>query len=190
MQYTESLPNEIWKDVVGYEGLYKISNLSRILCCGSGKQKRATYSKNNSHFLNQQTNKAGYKKILLTNGDKRKTYMVSRLVAIAFIPNPLNKPQVNHIDGVRSNNVVENLEWAISSENILHSFNVLNKVSCWKGMTRGKHHCSKKIKLVNTGVVYDSIISAALDNNVLPSTLSGYTKLGKFTCKKMQWEMV
>lgn len=62
----------------------------------------------------------GYLKILLTSGQRREQHLVHRLVACAFIANPENKPQVNHIDGDKTNNHVSNLEWVTQSENMLH----------------------------------------------------------------------
>ena len=77
--------------------------------------------------LKQQTNK-GYKKVeLMTNGRyTRRQFFVHRLVAEAFIPNPDNKPHVNHIDGNPSNNNVDNLEWCTPSENLIHAYRVLH----------------------------------------------------------------
>ena len=99
---------EIWKDVVGYEGLYEVSNLGRI--------KR---SKNNT-IRKQFNNFSNYRKISLRNS-KQKMYFVHRLVAQAFIPNPENKPFINHIDSCRSNNIISNLEWCTQKENMQHA---------------------------------------------------------------------
>lgn len=98
--------NEIWKDIVGYEGLYQVSNLGNVKSLnyrGTGKEKVISL-----------TNKAGYYLVSL----KRTLYRVHRLVALAFIPNPENKPFVDHINGIRSDNRVENLRWCTNKENI------------------------------------------------------------------------
>ena len=99
---------EIWKDVPGYEGVYKISNLGRVLSLKWA-------GKHGAHpdglIRKQRTDNCGYKYVNLCNHCKHKRMSVHRLVAMAFIPNPDNLPQVNHKDEVRDNNHVDNLEW-------------------------------------------------------------------------------
>ena len=100
---------EVWKDIQGYEGLYKISNFGNI------KSKSGIFKKQFISFK-------GYLRIKLSNNGEYKSYTVSRLVATAFIPNPENKPEVNHIDGNKLNNNISNLEWTTKSENAIHAF--------------------------------------------------------------------
>lgn len=96
---------ETWKDIKGYPG-YQISNLGRIWSVKSHK------------YLSPFTNNRGYKviNIIAING-KRKGELIHRLVALAFIDNPEGKPEVNHINHIRDDNRVENLEWVTHSEN-------------------------------------------------------------------------
>ena len=101
---------EIWKDVKGYEGMYCVSNFGRVK---SFKRKKAMILK---PFYNMD----GYLNVELRDSKSRKTISVHRLVAIAFVPNPLNKPQVNHIDEVKTNNNISNLEWVTQKENMNH----------------------------------------------------------------------
>lgn len=105
--------NEIWKDVEWYEWIYKVSNLWNVY---------SHYSKKYNFFQNQRHNKLWYCQINLWRYWKRKNFFIHRLVAQAFIPNQENKPQVNHINWVKTDNRVENLEWLTASENIRHAF--------------------------------------------------------------------
>lgn len=120
---------EIWESVNGYEGLYEVSNLGRVRSL-----KRAT----TSGVVLKQTVKHGYMHVCLSKEGKPSTKSVHRLVAEAFIANPMDKPVVNHLDGDKTNNAVSNLEWATYSENELHSYMVLGKKPSrpWAGKPR------------------------------------------------------
>ena len=98
---------EVWKDVPGFEGYYLISNQGRV------------FSTRTEKILREKTY-LGYKKVNLCANGKRETWSVHRLVAIAFIPNPENKPTVNHINENKADNRVENLEWATIREQNLY----------------------------------------------------------------------
>ena len=103
--------NEVWKDVVHYEGLYEVSNLGRV------RNKNTQQIKEQHSNYNKKTGKGGYMFVELWKCNKGKREYVHRLVAMAFIPNPENKPQVNHKDEVKTNNEVSSLEWTTSKEN-------------------------------------------------------------------------
>lgn len=106
---------EIWKDVVGYEGMYEVSNKGRVR---SLDRKDIRGRRVKGKYLKYKKTSRGYLSLQLCGKD----CLIHRLVAKAFIPNPENKPQVNHIDGDKSNNNVENLEWCTSSENNKHRY--------------------------------------------------------------------
>lgn len=119
---------EVWKDIKGFEGLYQISNYGRVKSLERertfGNRIRVVPEK----IINPDKKKSGYLFYhLYSGGRKEKDLYAHRLVAQAFIPNPLGKKDVNHKDGNKSNNYVENLEWATRSENIRHSYNVLKR---------------------------------------------------------------
>ncbi|AWH15268.1 NUMOD4 motif protein [Enterococcus phage vB_EfaS_AL2] len=108
---------EEWRDIKGYEGLYQVSNLGRIK---SLKRTTNNYSCNTDKILKPSFNKKGYLQLQLCKDNCAKTCRVHRLVAEAFIANHGNKPEVNHIDEDKTNNMVSNLEWVTSKENVNH----------------------------------------------------------------------
>lgn len=109
---------EIWKDIVGYEGLYQVSNTGKVKMIGREKRLwHGAKTKINAKFLNQFV-VCAYKKVKLRGFDgKTKMLSVHRLVATSFIPNPHNLPQVNHKDENKENNNVSNLEWCTAKYN-------------------------------------------------------------------------
>lgn len=119
MQKIENLPNEEWRDIPGYEGLYQVSNMGRV----KSLDRTITRSDNKVFFIPGKIRKpqlwgAGYQMIRLVNNNIAKMFTIHRLVALAFIPNPNNLPYVNHKDENRCNNKLSNLEWCTHSYNI------------------------------------------------------------------------
>lgn len=129
---------EEWKNIKGYEGLYQVSNLGRV--------RSLKYRKtNNTNILKLSIDNRGYQRICLFKNDKRKSYLVHRLVAQTFIPNSNNYTEVNHIDENPSNNCVDNLEWCDAKYNINYGTRierVRQKIIYKNGK---EHHLSKPI---------------------------------------------
>lgn len=140
---------EVWKDIKGYEGYYQASNLGRIKRLereiktrnGKGEHKRIL----KENILQGFYCPKGYVRVLLTRDKKNKTYMIHRLIAETFIPNPDNFPQVNHIDGIKNHNNVENLEWCTQSYNIKHSYEIGLRSSVDEVLKKNREKQSKKV---------------------------------------------
>lgn len=114
---------EEWRPIEGFVGIYEISNWGNVKTLTREiKDYRGTYIRKGK-ILNRYNDKAGYYKVKLYNGDASfASCPVHRLVAIHFISNPNNYPQINHIDGHPENNYVSNLEWCNISQNTIHAY--------------------------------------------------------------------
>lgn len=137
---------EMWKDVKGFEGIYQISNLGRLKVL---KRKifnekyfgNVKWVEKKEKIMKPSNDTKGYLHTVLTdNNGNKKAVKIHRLVAQAFIPNPQNKPQINHIDGNKENNNVNNLEWCTNDYNIKHS---------WKIGLRSKKTYTNIMKKIN-----------------------------------------
>lgn len=100
---------EIWKPIAGYDNRYEVSSFGRV-------------KRNDGKILFTAPNSCGYPSVKLRHNGGRKTLTVHRLVAEQFLPNPEALPQINHIDGNKLNNRVDNLEWCTASQNIFHAY--------------------------------------------------------------------
>ena len=119
---------EIWKDIPEYKGLYQVSNLGRVKSLPRIVNNGRSYGRfvlTKEKVMKQRHDKDGYLRITMTKNGKQKVISVHRLVALAFIPNNENKKQINHINGIKDDNRIENLEWCTNSENQLHSIHIL-----------------------------------------------------------------
>lgn len=114
---------ETFKDILGYEGIYKISDKGRVKSLKRIIAWNGTYKEIKERILKPGINPKGYLGVCLINDkSERKTKQIHRIVAKTFINNPKNKREVNHKDGVKINNNKSNLEWVTSSENQKHSY--------------------------------------------------------------------
>jgi hypothetical protein len=115
-----------WRDIQGYEGVYQVSKQGGI---------RRLYSKK-IKYIKPQNNQNGYATVRLFHFAEGKTFNAHRLVAKAFIPNPLNLATVNHINGVRNDNRVSNLEWSSYSDNHKHAYAKLGRKLSGRALTQ------------------------------------------------------
>lgn len=150
-----------WKPVVGYEGLYEVSNYGQVK---NVKTQKVLMPRNST----------SYSLVALFDKGKRKDVKVHRLVAKSFLPNPENKPQVNHKDGNKVNNHLSNLEWCTNSENQKHAYKTgLRIVTDYQKeiikISVSKAH-SKPVIDMQTGIKYSSLIEGCIKVNINPST--------------------
>jgi len=127
----------IWKDIKGFEGMYQAST------CGHIRNSRT------GHIMSPCLNRKGYPQTSLWKNKKGHSKTIHRHVAETFIPNPENKPQVNHIDGNKLNNNIDNLEWNTSNENIQHAYDnglILKPTGTRNGRCTIKKEDALKIK--------------------------------------------
>lgn len=149
------MQEEIWKDIQGYEGIYQVSSLGRVKSLPrenryfnslAGKECVRHYKE---RIMKLKKNRGGYMTAHLRDEENGKEDWptVHRLVATAFIPNPNEKPTINHKDGIKVNNFLENLEWATWSENTRHAHdNGLAKSVIAKYAKKGSDHPQSKLK--------------------------------------------
>jgi len=161
---------ENWKDIEGYEG-YLISNLGnvksleKIVRCGRGNGKTIKKEK----ILKKGINSGGYELVVLTRREGKKNFSVHRLVSQTFIPNHENKKEVNHKDGNKLNNNVENLEWCTSSENQIHAF----KTGLQKILSKKVNQFDKSGKFIKS---HKSITGAGKEVNISFKTISNHLR--------------
>lgn len=150
---------EEWKPIIGYENIYEISSRSRI----RSVDRIIKHSKGpGCRFLKGKIIKPvvsvlGYSFVTLSKNGKTKTFRWHRIVALTFIPNPNNLPQVNHIDGIKTNNKISNLEWCSSKHNVHHAFET--------GLN-GSDRMKKRKVMDCRGNKFNSILEAAEKYNI------------------------
>lgn len=178
----ESLPNEEWRDVVGYEGLYQVSNLGRIkgqprVTSFGNRQKRIPL-----RILRPLVSKRGYYVVGLSRDGVTKNHNIHRLVAEAFIPNPHKKRVIDHIDTNRLNNSIDNLRWCTDKENsnnpITKEKNRRNCKAMWKnGVFENRDNMTYRqvAQYTKDGTlikVWDSIIDASRELGIDSSSIT------------------
>lgn len=157
------MQEEIWKDIPQYEGLYMASNLGRI--------KSLPKNHHSTLILKNKKTKDGYYETSLSKNGKAKFIRTHRLIAFTFIPNIENKPQINHIDGNKLNNNVNNLEWCTVQENKEHA--IRTGLQNFNGKNNPKAKSVLQYDLKGNFIKrYDTLREAMKETNVLESKIS------------------
>jgi len=148
-----------YTDIQGYNGRYKISLCGDIKCCTilKGRRKKTNIPKEVS--IKQKRGPNNYVHISMFTNGKPKQYLLHRIIAQVFIPNPETKPQINHINGIKWDNRIENLEWCTQSENMQHAYKTgLKKGYSVNPFKKGEGHTLSKLK--NEDVVQIRILAS------------------------------
>lgn len=184
------MEEEVWKDVVGYEGLYEVSNTGLVrgvdrLIFNHGSN---SFHKRSGRIMARFI-MSGYYAVSISKGNKYKATFVHRIVASAFIPNIEGKEQVNHKDFNRLNNNVENLEWVTIQENLEHRD--LHGHNAWKGKFGYDHNCGKEVEQLDENLnvinVFGSINDAGRKTSIHTSSISRTCHGGTETAGGFRW---
>ena len=179
---------EIWKDIPGFEGVYQAStlgrtrSLDRTIVRGPSKRRGAYEAKLKGRIIKPVLIKAGY--VVVPLGKSLPYNRVHQLIAETFIPNPENKPMINHKNGDRKDNSVHNLEWCTNQENQIHARDVLHR--------KFGAYQNKPVKCVETGEVFENSVRAAKGNKQVANRIRMVANgcYGRKTCCGYHWEFV
>lgn len=164
----ESFVLEKWLPIPESGGKYFVSSFGRV-------------RNNKKRIIATSLDKRGYARVYLYCGKKKRTCTVHRLVAKSFIENPCNKDQVNHIDGNKANNKVENLEWSTGKENMRHKIYVLKEQHTLVGKIT-------PVRCVETGKKFASIANASRFTGIDTGTISRCARIGATDMFGMHWK--
>lgn len=162
--------NEIWKPIANYENYY-VSSLGNV-------KSTKNFHGQPERILKPGKSNKGYLLVALSKNGKEKVFNIHRLVALAFVPNPHNYEQVNHINENKTDNRAENLEWCTAKINVNHGTRTARQIQ----------KCSKKVVCIETNIVYPSTADAArklgLNQGNISNCCSGRNK----TCGGYHWK--
>ena len=176
------MQDEVWKDIPDYEGLYQVSNLGRVKSLNKYHHKK-------EQILKNRITKDGYYETVLCKKGKMSFFRTHRLVAIAFIPNLLNKPQINHKDGNKLNNNVKNLEWCTLQENKEHAIK-MGLQDFWGKKNPKAKAVNQYDKNGNFIKRYDTLRQAMYETGVLENKISMVCNKHQKTAGGYKWEFV
>lgn len=151
-----STNEENWKDIPGYEGLYQASSIGRIRSMDRYKDNHTKKQFIKGKILKIGDDTHGYNQVVLSKNGKVKTFKVHRLVAMTFLENTQNKKDINHKNGNRKDNRIENLEWCSRSYNLWHMYNVLGN----------SPRIAAPVQCIETGKKYRSCLEAEKDTGI------------------------
>ena len=163
---------EIWKDIEGYEGLYKISNHGEV------------WSERKQGLLKKGKGTKGYYKVILTKNKKPKNFDIHRLVATHFIDNPFKKPCVNHLDENKTNNHYSNLEWCTYKENTNHGTGNERRKETRKHSSKWKEFVEKNNKETSKQIIGINIDNGEVIefSSVSEAGRNGYQQSSIWSC--------
>jgi hypothetical protein len=183
---------EIWKDINGYDGVYQVSNYGRVRSNGTAVNMTSVKGKRYTVFtkkriLTQSHTVEGYLVVGLTKNGISKQYKVHRLIAEAFIQNPKNKSTINHINGIKDDNRIENLEWCTSKENTQHAH-----ATGLCGINGRSKQVARIDEYGNTVEVFESALQAAkaIGHYSSASNLSKVCRQGRGMWQGMKWKYI
>lgn len=158
---------EVWKDIKGYENIYQVSNLGNI---------RRVYANKKTKTLRLSLNKSGYLYVCISDKNKKKLFRVHKLVALAFLGDIPDNLEINHINGVKTDNRKENLEYVNRSYNLIHAYK--------NGLEKKQYNNIKKSKPVNQYDLNNNLIKTWESINEIQRQLKYYKQNISRCCNK------
>ena len=163
--------DETWRDIPTFEGLYQVSNLGRVKSLGRPGHSLFFHFWHDERILRPHKHRDGYLEAELYKDGIRTRFLIHKLVARAFIPNPENKREIAHINSIKTDNRVENLCW-VSRYEIMHNpLTVAHHRAAMALQRGGKNHKARSVINLDTNQVFETLTSAALASGVHRETL-------------------